>query len=177
MIATADKDIMNLNDVIYTSSASGTMIDKYEAEPSVRCPSSKKSEADMNKNKKLVSFRLSEELLESLRERADEDGVTVTELVTRLLKQGLQTSDNDRIAVLEAEIKKLQQYRQVNFSGLSSVPVYQPPYFPPGTAPANCEVETKQQIENLVKAQVQDEIAELKAMVKEVLASQGTNKS
>jgi hypothetical protein len=169
---------MNLNDVIYTLSSPGTMIVSYEAEPSVRCPSSKKSEADMNKkaSKKLVSFRLSEELLDSLKDRADEDGVTVTELVTRLLKQGLQTSENDRIAALEEEIKKLHQFKHVNFSGLSSVPVYQQPYLPPGSFPYGADTEAKQHIETLVKTQIKDELAELKAMVKEVLASQG-NKS
>lgn len=169
---------MNLNDDIYTLSSSGTMIVSYETESSVRCTSSKKSEADMDKkaSKKLVSFRLSEELLQALKDRADDDGVTVTDLVTRLLKQGLQTSEDDRITALEAEIKELRQFKQVNFSGISSVPVYHQPYFPQNAVPYNCDLETKQYIESLIKTQVQDEIAELKAMVKEVLASQEANK-
>ncbi len=154
------------------------MIVSYETEPSVRCTSSKKSEADMDMkaSKKLVSFRLSEELLQSLKDRADEDGITVTELVTRLLKHGLQTSGDDRITALEAEIKELKQFKQVNFSGISSVPVYHQPYFPQNAVPYNCDLETKEYIESLIKTQVQDEIAELKAMVKEVLASQEANK-
>ncbi len=173
----ADKDIINLNDVIYTLSPSRTMIVSYETVPSVRCTSSKKSEADMDKkSKKLVSFRLSEELLQALKDRADEDGVTVTELVTRLLKHGLQTSEDDRITALEAEIKELRQFKQVNFSGLSSVPVYHQPYFPQNAVPYNCDIETKHYIENLVKTEVEDGIAELKALVKEVLAGKEANK-
>ncbi len=169
---------MNLNDVIYTSPSHRTMIVSDEAELSVRCTSSKKSEADMDKkaSKKLVSFRLSEELLQALKDRADDDGVTVTELVTRLLKQGLQTSEDDRITALEAEIKELRQFKQVNFSGISSVPVYHQPYFPQNAIPYKCDAETKEYIESLIKTQVQDEIAELKAMVKEVLASREANK-
>lgn len=177
-ISLANKDIMNLNDVIYTSSSTGTMIVSCEAVSSVRCTSSKKSEADMDKkaSKKLVSFRLSEELLQALKDRADEDGVTVTELVTRLLKHGLQSSEDDRIAALEAEIKELRQFKQVNFSGISSVPVYHQPYFPQNSVPYNCDLETRHYIESLVKTQVEDGIAELKALMKEVLANRETNK-
>jgi predicted transcriptional regulator len=131
---------------------------------------------DKKASKKLVSFRLSEELLQALKDRADEDGVTVTELVTRLLKQGLQTSEDDRITALETEIKELRQFKQVNFSGISSVPVYHQPYFSQNPVPYTCDIEAKAYIESFIKTQVQDEIAELKAMMKEVLASREPNK-
>jgi hypothetical protein len=68
-------------------------------------------------NKKLVSFRLPDNLMDSLRQTADHDGTSVTELVCRLLWRGLQGKTapretvDDRIASLEAEIQELRQDR------------------------------------------------------------------
>lgn len=81
-------------------------------------------------DRKMVSFRLPEDLLQELRDRADEDGVPLTELVCRFLKQGLQSTGNDRIATLEAEIKELKQSKQVHFGGVFPTPMY------PSLAPA-----------------------------------------
>ena len=73
--------------------------------------------------KKLVSFRLPEELIAALRVRAQGDGISMTELVFRLLKQGLSQSGDaaaeplealvnqrvaNKVATLEAEFHKLQ---------------------------------------------------------------------
>jgi hypothetical protein len=41
--------------------------------------------------KKLVSFRLPNDLMQDLKQRAEADGVSVTELVCRFSRQGLQT--------------------------------------------------------------------------------------
>ncbi|HEY9642304.1 MAG TPA: hypothetical protein V6C57_17590 [Coleofasciculaceae cyanobacterium] len=55
--------------------------------------------------------------MDSLRQTADQDGISVTELVCRLLWQGLQEKAapretvDDRIASLEAEIQELRQVR------------------------------------------------------------------
>lgn len=137
----------------------------------VKCISEEKSETNMDKktDKKLVSFRLSEELLQALRDRADEDSISVTELVSRLLKQGLQASMDDRIAALEAEIRELRQLKQVNFSGISSVPVY-PQLMSPNFVAHESDMETKQRITNL-ETQMKAGIAKLEAMMEEVLAT------
>jgi uncharacterized protein YicC (UPF0701 family) len=73
-------------------------------------------------NKKLVSFRLPDDLMQDLRKESDHDGISVTELVSRLLRQGLQHRENEgysddarvgalinqRIASLEGEIQDLK---------------------------------------------------------------------
>ncbi|NJP11607.1 MAG: hypothetical protein HC866_20830 [Leptolyngbyaceae cyanobacterium RU_5_1] len=129
---------------------------------------------DKKADKKLVSFRLPEDLLQELRARADEDGISVTELVFRLLRQGLQASVDDRIAGLEAEIQELRrQYKQVNFSGISSVPVYSP-VFPQAAIAHEGDIETKQRIANL-ETQMKEGIAKLESMMEEVLAVQEPN--
>lgn len=79
---------------------------------------------EVNMDKKLVSFRLSEDLIHDLRERADRDGISVTELVQRLLRQGLQATMDDRIATLEAEIQELRQVKQLALGGVAPTPVY-----------------------------------------------------
>ncbi len=88
--------------------------------------------------KKLVSFRLPEELIEALRVRAKGDGISMTELVFRLLKQGLAQTGavegepiealvNQRVAskvaTLEAEFHKLQDKRD-QADALVSSPLY-----------------------------------------------------
>jgi hypothetical protein len=122
-------------------------------------------EADMDKkssDKKLVSFRLPEDLLEALRERADQDNTTVTELVCRLVRQGLQTSADDRISALEDEVRELRQFKQVNFSNLSSMPLYAP-IVPQNVVAAEPDTETKLRIVRL-EAQMQEGIAKLGAL-------------
>lgn len=141
-------------------------------------------EADMDKkssDKKLVSFRLPEDLLDALRERADQDNTTVTELVCRLARQGLQTSADDRISALEEEVRELRQLKQVNFSNLSSMPLYAP-IVPQSVVATESDHETKLRIVRL-EAQMQEgiarlgalgqqmeSIAKLEAMMQEVLA-------
>lgn len=136
-------------------------------------------------DKKLVSFRLPEELLETLREVADRENTTVTELVCRLLRQGLRQLNqsgpqaDDRIAALEAEIRELRQLKQVNFSGISPMPVYTS-LVPQNVVAAETDVETKQRIVRL-EAQMQEgiakigeqmaSIAKLESMLGEVLAA------
>ncbi|MBD3881859.1 hypothetical protein IFO70_08845 [Phormidium tenue FACHB-886] len=69
-------------------------------------------------NKKLVSFRLPDDLMNNLRARADHDGISVTELVCRFLWQGLDDKPakpeivDHRIASLEAEVQELRQTKQ-----------------------------------------------------------------
>lgn len=78
-------------------------------------------------NRKLVSFRLPDDLMQDLREQADRISISVTELVCRLLRQGLKhqqehlQSDNDeqaktsrdkRIFSLEEELQELKQSQQ-----------------------------------------------------------------
>ncbi|NET63798.1 MAG: ribbon-helix-helix protein, CopG family [Moorea sp. SIO1G6] len=48
-------------------------------------------------SRKLVSFRLSEDLAQALKERAEEKGISVTELINRLLRQGLEIDDSNAI--------------------------------------------------------------------------------
>lgn len=87
--------------------------------------------------KKLVSFRLPEELIAALRVRAQGDGISMTELVFRLLKQGLSQRDAEaepietlvnqrvanKVATLEAEFHKLQDEKKQAESWVSS-PLY-----------------------------------------------------
>lgn len=70
--------------------------------------------------------------MQELRERAESDSVSVTELVCRLLRQGLQSSGNERvpalvderIANLEAEIHQLRQVRTAGINPVPPTPVY-----------------------------------------------------
>jgi len=84
-------------------------------------------------SRKLVSFRLPDELMDDLRDRADADGISVTELVCRLLRQGLQkTADesvatlvDERFATLKAQMRQeLSQSRQSGINPLAHAPVY-----------------------------------------------------
>ena len=77
--------------------------------------------------RKLVSFRLPDDLVQDLREQADRVSISVTELVCRFLRQGLKNQqdhpqeDSDeqvkmlmdkRIFSLEEELQDLKQSRQ-----------------------------------------------------------------
>jgi hypothetical protein len=124
-------------------------------------------------DKKLVSFRLPEDLLEALRERADQDNTTVTELVCRLMRQGLQTSPDDRISALEDEVRELRQLRQVNFSNLSPMPVYAS-LMPQNMMQAEADQDTRLRIGRL-ETQMQAGMAKLEALMEEVLANREMN--
>jgi len=105
-------------------------------------------------NRKLVSFRLPEDLIQDLREQAGVDGIAVTELVCRLLRQGLRTStdapENDRIAALEDEIRELRQLQQINFSNVASAAPPAPVYmFPQPVATRESDGEIKQRMDDL----------------------------
>jgi len=113
-------------------------------------------------DKKLVSFRLPEDLLEALRERADVENTTVTELICRLARQGLQTGTDDRISALEEEVRELRQLKQVNFSNLSPMPLYAP-FVPQQVISPESDPETKLRIVRL-EAQMQEGIAKLGAL-------------
>lgn len=142
----------------------------------VKPPSTPPFEANMDKkssDKKLVSFRLPEDLLEALRERADQDNTTVTELVCRLIRQGLQTSTDDRISALEDEVRELRQLRQVNFSNLSPMPVYAS-LMPQNMMQAEADQETRLRIVRL-ETQMQAGMAKLEALMEEVLANRESN--
>jgi hypothetical protein len=162
--------MMNPHYDLHTLSIDSDMIDSHATVAPVRCISNPKSEADMDKkaDKKLVSFRLSEDLLQALRERAHEDSVSVTELVSRLLKQGLQSTMDDRFAALEAEVKELRQFKQTHFGNLPPLTVY-PSLVPQGLISSQPDSETKQRIANL-EVEMKEGMARLEAMM-EVLAS------
>ncbi|EGJ30368.1 MULTISPECIES: ribbon-helix-helix protein, CopG family [Moorena] len=70
-------------------------------------------------SRKLVSFRLSEDLAQALKERAEEKGISVTELINRLLRQGLETDDSveERLTVVEASVENLR--KQTNVTDLA----------------------------------------------------------
>ncbi|NJL45144.1 MAG: hypothetical protein HC922_04065 [Leptolyngbyaceae cyanobacterium SM2_3_12] len=57
--------------------------------------------------RKLVSYRLADDLQEALKERASTEGISATELVNRLLRQGL--SDHDDEAPTEFRLSHLEQ--------------------------------------------------------------------
>ncbi len=97
-------------------------------------------------NRTMVSFRLPDDLVQNLRERADAEGTNVTELVCRLLKQGLQSKADEsvvtlvdeqvdkRIAPLEERLEELQQRKHA-----SAFPYALPPYYPYPAPPVNLE--------------------------------------
>jgi len=82
-------------------------------------------------NKKLVSFRLPDDLMQDLRTQANHNGISVTELVSRLLRQGLYHREDDkqneeeqvnalvdrRIASLEEKLQDLKMSKQPTQSG------------------------------------------------------------
>ncbi|MGI0488274.1 DUF6364 family protein [Pantanalinema rosaneae CENA516] len=100
---------------------------------------------DRKPEKKLVSFRLPEDLIQQLKERADQENTSVTELVCRFLNQGLQTSTDDRITKLEAEIQKLRQQPSPT-NNVIPTPVYM---LPPNLVNPDSDNEIKQRIANL----------------------------
>jgi hypothetical protein len=108
----AYKQMTNLYRSVYTSAVDfDTIINRVVRTP-VNCMSVEDGEAVIEKkvDRKLVSFRLPEDLLESLRSKADYSGISVTELVCRLLRQGLaEENTDDRIVALENELRDLRQ--------------------------------------------------------------------
>jgi hypothetical protein len=141
--------MMKLDSKVYVSVPGLDTIDSRKNTNSVNCISTEYSEANMDRksDRKLVSFRLPEDLMQDLRERAESDNISVTELVYRLLKQGLHANVDDRISVLEAEIQELRRLRQMNFSSISPAPVYTMlPHS--GYAPEN-DIETRQRVAKL----------------------------
>jgi len=63
-------------------------------------------------SRSLVSFRLADDLKLALKERADTEGISVTELVNRLLRQGLLDEESvisgeDRLSSLENTVRNL----------------------------------------------------------------------
>ncbi|MBM0743844.1 hypothetical protein JOY44_19845 [Phormidium sp. CLA17] len=111
-------------------------------------------------DRKLVSFRLPEDLMQDLRERAGVDGIAVTELVCRLLRQGLKTSTDDRVAALEDEIRELRQLQQINFSNVASAAPPAPVYMFPQPVPAREG-----------DGEIKQRMADLEALMKEVITS------
>lgn len=70
------------------------------------------------KTKKSICLRLPEVLINDLKIRASEEGITVTELVTRLIKKGLrENQDNSwdknskKINILESEVNELKNIK------------------------------------------------------------------
>lgn len=57
--------------------------------------------------RKLVSYRLADDLQQALKERACTEGISATELVNRLLRQGL--SDGEEEAPAEFRLSRLEQ--------------------------------------------------------------------
>lgn len=63
-------------------------------------------------SRRLVSFRLADDLKQALDERADHEGISTTELVNRLLRQGLCAQqptmhNDDRLANLEGTVRQI----------------------------------------------------------------------
>jgi hypothetical protein len=186
-----DEPMMNTYSFLYTNAVdSYTMNNRVSRVVDTRLSTEgKESVMEKKTDKKLVSFRLPEDLLDALRERADAENTTVTELVCRLTRQGLQTSAGDRISALEEEVRELRQLKQVNFSNISPMPLYAslvPQNVMPPTEPDH---ETRLRIVRL-EAQMQEGIArlgalgaqmasipKLEAMMQEVLAGREAGRS
>ncbi|MEL6382898.1 MAG: hypothetical protein AAFQ89_10570 [Cyanobacteria bacterium J06626_18] len=71
--------------------------------------------------KKLVSFRLPESLILELKAKASEEGVSVTELVSRFSRQGLNLSMEDRLAALEQKLSVAEASNQSLDTAMSQV--------------------------------------------------------
>ena len=59
-------------------------------------------------SRKLVSYRLADDLQQALKERASLEGISATELVNRLLRQGL-TSQDTLSPTTETRLSRLEQ--------------------------------------------------------------------
>jgi hypothetical protein len=114
-------------------------------------------------DRKLVSFRLPEDLMQELRERAGMDGIAVTELVCRLLRQGLRTSlddpKNERITALEDEIRELRQMQQI-ISSVASV-----------TSPALAYMASQPVFPRDSDGEIKQRMDELEGLMKQVMTS------
>jgi hypothetical protein len=66
-------------------------------------------------SRKLVSYRLADDLQQALKERASLEGISATELVNRLLRQGLSPQDalspstETRLSRLEQVMHQLEE--------------------------------------------------------------------
>lgn len=70
-----------------------------------------------------MSFRLPESLILELKAKASEEGVSVTELVSRFSKQGLNLSMEDRLAALEQQLSVQDTSRQPSGMAVSQAAV------------------------------------------------------
>lgn len=63
--------------------------------------------------RKLVSYRLADDLQQALKERASSEGISATELVNRLLRRGLAVAESDalpdRVSQLERVLHQLER--------------------------------------------------------------------
>lgn len=161
--SSACEEIMNLYNNIYTSDTDSVTFDDCTTADFVAHVSTENSKTDMDKkpDRKLVSFRLPEDLMQELRDRSDSDGISVTELVCRLLRQGLQSNMDDRIAALESEIQELRKLKQVNFNSIPPTPFYT--LLPQGVVPPTSDFETKQRIADL-EAQMEEVLNNVKSI-------------
>lgn len=98
--------------------------------------------------------------MENLRSKADQEGTSVTELVTRFIRQGLDSSVEDRMRSMEEEIRILQMQQR---SGVSNSLASKHIILVPNDASVQLESE------------IQSEVAELKSelnSLKEMISSQ-----
>ena len=70
-----------------------------------------------------MSFRLPESLILELKAKASEEGVSVTELVSRFSRQGLNLSMEDRLAALEQQLSAPHTVHQSSGAAMGQVAV------------------------------------------------------
>ncbi|HIK18822.1 MAG TPA: hypothetical protein IGS53_26550 [Leptolyngbyaceae cyanobacterium M33_DOE_097] len=73
--------------------------------------------------RRMLTVRLADELVETLKEKAEADAIPVTELVTRLLRRGLSNVDQPQaegIAELQARLLELEGRLEQSTSDLES---------------------------------------------------------
>ena len=143
---------MNMYSFLYTNDLDSVTIDnRARCVPNAGLSTEgNKSVMEKKADKKLVSFRLPEDLLQHLRDKADYSGISVTELVCRLLRQGLLEEPDDRIKTLESEIHELrQQLKQpTNAPNVTHTVLYpMPPQ--PATLPYENHAELEQRMNKM----------------------------
>ncbi|WP_017299036.1 hypothetical protein [Nodosilinea nodulosa] len=57
--------------------------------------------------RKLVSYRLADDLQQALKERASREGISATELVNRLLRQGLLATEGDTLPERVSQVERV----------------------------------------------------------------------
>ena len=126
---------MNTYPFLYTIDINSDTIDNRATCVPIPCISME--DIGFAMEKKLVSFRLPEDLLQGLRDRAAHLGISVTELVSRLLRQGLAEQPDDRIKTLESELNELrQQLKHPSAPNVTHTVLYP---LPPQTTPVPYE--------------------------------------